>query len=608
VSAGSERGERIGMVLGTEDATPVTFWFAVLPGSSVQMDDLIAVRTLKPDGQPVHFYGIVDHVRTRHEGVTFDSDVADVVAGLLPASVSYAARVLVTRVDPEDFIPPQPGDEVRHARGDDLALALSADKMDFSFAGGLLSDGQVLPINYQFVNGEQGGHINISGISGVATKTSYALFLLHSIFRGGVLAGRNEGHSTRALIFNVKGEDLLFLDQPNRRVAEKEGAVQGRKGWREGRYARLGLPTEPFRDVQFLAPPRAATNGAGAGGVIVPDVEQRSGGVTPFVFSLREFCQRRMLPYVFPDGSGSLNLGFVIGNIEEKLARLAAGDDAPYLTVEDWQPDTEVLLEEDVRFDDMGKTRLETFGQLISYLEYKLLDQNDGEGDRKWVANQNQGTLRAFVRRLRGVQKSLAPLVRGDLSAAQAAKYRPDILKSGVQTSVVDIHKLGIHAQSFVVGVLLRDLFEHKERYGRQDTVFVVLDELNKYAPREGDSPIKDVLLDIAERGRSLGIILIGAQQTASEVERRIVSNAAIRVVGRLDLAEAERPEYRFLPQSFRARAGILQPGTMLVSQPDVPNPVLVNYPFPAWATRRDEVAQEVGQNVEDVGNDWLGN
>ena len=41
---------------------------------------------------------------------------------------------------------------------------------------------------------------------------------------------------------------------------------------------------------------------------------------------------------------------------------------------------------------------------------------------------------------------------------------------------------------------------------------FVVLDELNKYAPREGRGPIKEVLLDIAERGRSLGVVLIGAQ------------------------------------------------------------------------------------------------
>lgn len=602
--------ERLGRVLGTEDVTPTVFWFAVSAGASVGLDDLVVVETRRPDGRTVHFYGLVDNVRKRHEGVTFESDVEDVVAGVLPASVSYAARVLVTRVDPEHFIPPQPGDEVRRARGAALAMALSADKMkEAAFPAGLLADGQPLPLNFRFVNGEQGGHINISGISGVATKTSYALFLLHSIFRSGVmdrvaqasggqLAGTSGG---RAIIFNVKGEDLLFLDKPNSRVREREADASAEKGLQADRYTLLGLPMTPFQDTQFLAPPRAGS------GAIVPHTDQRSEGVKPFLFSLREFCERRMLPYVFADAGSSLNLGFVIGNVEEKLVRLATGSDTPYLTVEDWQPDTEVQLSEDVRFDEMGKTRLQTFGQLISYLEFKLLEDRDGEGDPKWVLKQNQGTLRAFIRRLRGVQKHLSPLIRGDLTPAEAARYRPNLL-GGAQLSVVDIHNLSGPAQMFVVGVLLREVFEHKERYGRQDTVFVVLDELNKYAPRDEGSPIKDVLLEIAERGRSLGIILIGAQQTASEVERRIVSNAAIRVVGRLDLAEAERPEYRFLPQSFRARAGILQPGTMLVSQPNVPNPVLVNYPFPAWATRRDEVAERVTvQETEDTGKDWLG-
>ena len=113
-----------------------------------------------------------------------------------------------------------------------------------------------------------------------------------------------------------------------------------------------------------------------------------------------------------------------------------------------------------------------------------------------------------------------------------------------------------------------------------------MLDELNKYAPREGSSPIKEVLLDIAERGRSLGIILIGAQQTASEVERRIVSNSSIKVVGRLDPAEAGRPEYGFPPPSQRARAVPAKPGTMFVSQPEIPVPLAVEFPFPAWATR----------------------
>src|SRR5262249_37424548 len=109
------------------------------------------------------------------------------------------------------------------------------------------------------------------------------------------------------------------------------------------------------------------------------------------------------------------------------------------------------------------------------------------------------------------------------------------------------------------------------------------------YAPREGTSPIKEVLLDIAERGRSLGIILIGAQQTASEVERRIVSNSSIKVVGRLDPAEAARPEYGFLPASQRARVTLAGPGAMFVAQPEIPVPLAVEFPFPAWATRLAE-------------------
>ena len=143
-------------------------------------------------------------------------------------------------------------------------------------------------------------------------------------------------------------------------------------------------------------------------------------------------------------------------------------------------------------------------------------------------------------------------------------------------------------------------MFEEKETLGTAEPlVFVVLDELNKYAPREGSGPIKEVLLDISERGRSLGIVLIGAEQTASEVESRIVANAALRVVGRLDLAEAEKAEYGFLTAAGRARSGILKPGTMIVQQPEIPIPLLVRFPFPAWATRKSEVDQRATTEAE---------
>jgi len=167
--------------------------------------------------------------------------------------------------------------------------------------------------------------------------------------------------------------------------------------------------------------------------------------------------------------------------------------------------------------------------------------------------------------------------------------------------TVVDLHNLHDRAKRFVVGVTVRRAFEDKEGAGQSgELLFLVLDELNKYAPSEGGSPIKEMLLDVAERGRSLGVILIGAQQTASEVERRIIANSAIRVVGRLDAAESAREQYGFLPPAQRQRATILKPGTMLLSQPELPVPLVLEFPFPAWATRASEAMPGQARNGKD--------
>ena len=90
-------------------------------------------------------------------------------------------------------------------------------------------------------------------------------------------------------------------------------------------------------------------------------------------------------------------------------------------------------------------------------------------------------------------------------------------------------------------------------------------------------------------------MILVGAQQTASEVERRVIANSALRVAGRLDAAEASRPEYGFLPEAHRRRATIAKPGTMFVSQPEIPVPLVTEFPFPAWATRPSETTSALG-------------
>jgi hypothetical protein len=559
-----ERGEEHrGLVLGTpgEAATPLEFWVYVDPERFLQLDDVVHVQTALPDGDTIDIYGVVDQVEARQEGVSLTSDVALAVEGTLPAAPVVAAHVSVTRVEPEVLVPPLPGCAVVLASGEARARALSFDRMDPNdlLPLGRSRTGHPVYGNLQFLDGGSGAHLNISGISGVATKTSYATYLLYALFEGGVL--RERAANARAVIFNVKGEDLLFLDQPNAKLTDEDRAA----------YASLGLPAGPFGSVSFYAPTRP-------GEVPMPDTGSRQAGITACYWTLHEFCEKRYLRYLFAEPeSDNSQLFDVVEGVAARLAR-AAGE-TPFE-----RADGDVEIEGE---------RVSSFGALVDLIESRLEPDDDGNAGA-WsggFGGAAQGTLRAFLRRLRGAQRHVAPLIRG-AGFGPADEHRIALER---QITVIDLHRLPDRAQRFVVGVVLAELMERGERRGvagRQAPTFVMVDELNKYAPREGRSPIKELLLDIAERGRSLGVILIGAQQTASEVEQRIVANASFRVVGRLDTAEATRGEYRYLGAA-RDRATLLTPGTMIVQQPEIPVPLLVQFPHPSWATRASEVAPD---------------
>ena len=62
--------------------------------------------------------------------------------------------------------------------------------------------------------GPEGAHLNISGISGLAAKTSYCMFLLKAIQESYMKKDPTDD-SVAFVLFNVKGCDLLALDQEN---------------------------------------------------------------------------------------------------------------------------------------------------------------------------------------------------------------------------------------------------------------------------------------------------------------------------------------------------------------------------------------------------------
>jgi DNA helicase HerA-like ATPase len=559
VSAASAGGQEVGRVLGTDPSHALEFWAAVRDDSYLQLDDIVAVESEVPGRGNITHYGVVDMVRARYEGAKFDSDVFRVSDGVLPVGISNAAHVSVTRIEPEVFVPPAPGRAVSRATESQRETALYFDQMKNRFPVGLSRDSAVMWGNLDFLNGTRGAHVNISGISGVATKTSCALFLLYSLFHH-TETKEQLGPNARALVFNVKGEDLLHLDRPNA-VLEGDDKEEERS-----KYKRLGLPLGPFQDVALWAP-------------VGPDPfvpahtlsSRQDNKVKSYFWSIRRFCEEGLLPFLFADADRETSqLQFVVSLVTSYLQRALRENKSP----------------QEKGWVELSGTRITSFSDLVDYIQ-----QNE---DEIFPASSRvaTGTIHAFIRRLQATKQWAGHLIRKSDSAAEEEEH---LLRwNERQLNVIQIANLHDVAMRFVVGVTLKRLMLEKvAQGGREPLVFVVLDELNKYAPREGWSPIKEVVLDIAERGRSLGVILIGAQQTASEVERRVVANCSFRIVGRLDTAEAERSEYGFLTQAARTRASILKPGSMFMHQPEIPVPLLLQFPFPAWATRPDEVARE---------------
>ncbi|MGD9528442.1 MAG: ATP-binding protein [Pseudonocardia sp.] len=404
--------EPVGLVVGTADSTPLQFSVGLAPEQYLQLDDVVVTQRPVPGVGVVTTSGVVTEVRARHEGATFGSDVFLIADGVLPAHVQEIAEVTTTRVEPECYVPPLPGAPARRASGEERAAALYFDGMEAKVPVGLGRDGEPIYLNADFLDGTRGGHVSISGISGVATKTSFALFLLYSAFTSGALGRRSV--NARALVFSVKGEDLLFLDHRNTRLDDEQ----------RGRYLLLGLPAEPFGSVGFFAPP-LPEDPSGR-----PHVTGRTSGITPFWWTIAEFCRDELMQYVFADVEDERNqYTMVVHQVAARLKRHAVEVDQGGVVLD-------------------GRT-LRSYEQLVDHISEQL---SDDELRREWVGSIiGTGTVNAFLRRLRSSVRPLRSLIRGDL--AQLA--RRQVSTDGQQVTVVDLHNLPERAQRFVVGVVL---------------------------------------------------------------------------------------------------------------------------------------------------------
>jgi DNA helicase HerA-like ATPase len=420
------------------------------------------------------------------------------------------------------------------------ALGISEMAVDRRIPAGIVrmsnEEEAVVHIDRDYLLGPESAHINISGISGLATKTSYAMFLIQSVLQN------TDADDIAVILLNVKYGDLLQIDKEPPALDEEQKRL----------WIRLGLEPRPFDSnrVHYLLP--RAKNGQ-ANCFLRPD----NYGI--YAYSLTDCHDKLDLLFsLVPDPSDTIDS--LIGEISNGLQTRAQR----WRRVTDWNS---LLngppLAEEGRSQSVGDIRASSVGKFRRHLR-RIVDTRQ-TGVFVPQRTRNETTIDAELRRI-----------------------------EGGHTYVVDIMKLSDVEQSLVFGNIIRtvyDLFAESDEVAQEDLpekVIIFVDELNKFAPTgHGDSPLIQQILDISERGRSLGLILFSAQQFMSAVHPRVTGNCATKVIGRSSSSEILLPDYRFLDQDIRMSLTRLKKGELLLSHAIFRQPVKIVFPKPAYRQTR---------------------
>ena len=473
----------------------------------------------------------------------------------------YTAAVL--RQVPEEPLQPVPMGAVYPATDADVACALRMDAylrpgastgipIGVYNAGGTEA---AIQLDADFLLGPEAAHLTVTGVSGLATKTSAVEWLLASIFAHFPAA---KG-SVAAVCFNVKGPDLCFLDQPATDLTAADQAL----------YDRLGVPARAFPHVEYFAPYTAR----GFTLNTLRTHEALAANTKPLVWGLREVIEYAavLLSRDDVDAKADALIDFIHHDV---VGRRFVDDTLPNV------------------YDVQSFTDLEEWFR-------DVLRAMEARNHETWRTH-HVATIRKIRNRLINIAQRCAGLVSsdglsGDLpwgSFADRTVY------------VIDVAKLEPDAQDLVFARVVSKLREHLERRDLGvDHVVVFVDELNKYAPGDGpDTYVRKMLLNVSERGRYLGLVLFGAQQFRSQVHRRVVGNAATAVFGRMDADELATPGYAVLSPAVKTKLATLDKGQLMVRHPHFAQPVFVRFPRPPVLSGREGTVrfpQAVEQSVD---------
>jgi len=435
---------------------------------------------------------------------------------------------------------------VRFATAEEVRLALGVGEMRLPIPAGIIemSNGTCVPItfNADYLIGPEAAHINVSGISGLATKTSYMMFVIQALYQ------RIGSQNLAIILFNVKGDDLLHIH---------EGPESGYLTDRDMTlYRGLGVEPVPFQNVDYFLP---------RGPDDRPNSYHEPEGARIYAYSLEDVRDR--LDLLFSEiEDPHFTIDSITSFIRESAWPLSLSTQrGGTTTVRCWRD----LANPQIMFPRDVVTHLPSLGRFRRHLRRfrnsNLLVEARG---------QNQVYLGDFIR----------SIARG-------------------QIVVIDIARItSTEEQAFVIGDVMRSVDDIYAEIGIERPRLVILvDELNRYAPNVRDiSAVGLQIIEIARTGRSRGTVLFGAQQFKSAVHLQVNENCSTHVIGRTGSSELSNRPYRFLDDDTKLHVTRLSHGELIVSHPTFRRPVKIVFPRPAYK----RIERGVGRSGQSSGGE----
>jgi DNA helicase HerA-like ATPase len=396
------------------------------------------------------------------------------------------------------------------------------------------TDGNRVPVlvNESYITGFEGAHVNISGMSGLGTKTSAFLFLLSSMFA-------HSRDSVACVLFNIKSDDLLYLDETSPSIDAADRSI----------YKTCGISPVGFKS-RFFAP----TDILERGNSLRDDIEvfrwgyAEIAGYIPSILKAGDPDQKEKLDTAFYD-----------------LARMTS---------------------------ERGLT---SFFDILEFMREELLLDGKGWTDlvrgtykATWgkLYNQMKGLDSKYLGLVTKYDDEVVELPYGELE--DRSVWVVDIQKLGFYPRKLVFEK--------VISELVTRLEAKTLGVDKLIIFMDELNKYAPPSHSTEIASLKAKLIDISARGRSIGLSLFGAEQFKSRVDANIIGNISTDIYGKTKEAELMDPLYNKFSREVKEKMRRFKKWDKLLDHELFDAPVFVKMPRPPCMLGSDriKIAKEV--------------